>query len=56
MSDKGQLFDKALVCDIVAAAIILFMVEERKEEIDEDEVANYVIKSFPRILETVTDA
>ena len=46
MSDiKGQLFDKDIVREIVAAAIILFLIEDHKEEIDEDKVADFVIKN-----------
>lgn len=58
-SHKKQLFDFQFVCEIVAAAIILFLTEERHEDgdsLDEDEVViNFVLKNFPVIVDSITD-
>jgi hypothetical protein len=57
-SHKKQLFDFQFVCEIVAAAIILFLTEERNEDgdaLDEDEVVNFVLKNFPAIVDSITD-
>jgi hypothetical protein len=55
---KKQLFDFQFVCEIVAAAIILFLTEERHEDgdsLDEDEVVNFVLEKFPIIVDSITD-
>jgi hypothetical protein len=55
---KKQLFDFQFVCEIVASAIILFLTEERNEDsesLDEDQVADFVLKNFPVIIDSITD-
>lgn len=57
MSHKKQLFDFQFVCEIVTSAIILFLIEERHEDgetLDEEQVANFVIKNFPEIIDSIT--
>jgi len=53
---KQRLFDLQLVCEMVVAGIILFSTEMQRIEIDEDEVADFVIKNFPQILNSITES
>lgn len=56
MNQKMQLFDVQLVCEMITAAIIVYMTEKKlNENVDEDEIADFVIRYFPQILDIVTD-
>lgn len=55
---KQQLFDFQFVCEITVASIILFLTEtgyEDSEQVDEQEVAEFVLKRFPEIVHSITD-
>ena len=55
---KKQLFDFQFTCEIVASAIILFLTEERHEDsesLDEDQIADFVLKKFPAIVDSITE-
>jgi hypothetical protein len=57
MNHKKQLFDYQFVCEIVTSAIILFLIEERHEvaeTLDDEQVADFVIKNFPEIIDSIT--
>lgn len=50
-----QLFDIQLVCEMITAAIILHEAEKNPNvNINENEVADFVIKYFPQIIDIVT--
>lgn len=53
---KQRLFDLQLVCEMVVAGIILFSTEVQQVEIDENEVADFIIKNFPQILNSITES
>ena len=53
-----QLFDFQFVCEITVASIILFLTEagyEDSEKVDEQQVAEFVLKRFPEIVRSITD-
>jgi len=55
---KQQLFDFQFVCEITVASIILFLTEagyEKSEDVDENRVADFVLKRFLEIVESITD-
>ena len=55
---KKQLFDTQVVSEIVTAAIISFLIEERNEQsedVDEDKVAEFVIQNFSTIVKSITN-
>jgi hypothetical protein len=57
LKHKKQLFDFQFVCEIVTASIILFLIEERKEDgetLDDEQVADFVLKNFPEIVDSIT--
>jgi hypothetical protein len=57
LEHKKQLFDFQFVCEIVTAAIILFLIEERHEDgetLDDEQVADFVLKNFPEIVDSIT--
>jgi len=51
--ERGQLFDSGIVKDILTAGILLYLMEKH-EEINEDEVADFVIKNFSHIIDSIT--
>lgn len=55
---KSQLFDFQIVCEIVTAAVILYLIEEEYEDdesVNEDTIADFVINHFSKIMSTITD-
>ncbi len=54
-SGKNKLFDMQVVCEMLVAGIILYSSEMKHVEVDEDEVADFVIKNFPQIVLSITE-
>ena len=54
-SGKNKLFDMQVVCEMLVAGIILYSSEMKHIEVDEDEVADFVIKNFPQIVLSITE-
>jgi len=52
---KQQLFDAQVVNEMIVAAIILYLTEKGQTEIDEDNVADFVLKNFPQIVASITN-
>ena len=55
---KEQLFDINILYEIVTTAIILYLIEEKhesSESLDEEHVADFVLKHFPSIIESITN-
>ena len=52
--DRQQLFEKQLVCEITVGAIILYLTE-RDQNADADEIADFVIGNFERIVASITN-
>jgi hypothetical protein len=53
--DKNKLFDLHLVCEMIVAGIILYTAEKQLD-VDENDVADFIIKNFSQILDTITQS
>ena len=54
MTGKQQLFDTHLVNEMIVAAIILYLTD-KSITVDEDNVADFVLKNFPQIVASITN-
>lgn len=54
-NNRNKLFDMQVVCEMLVAGIILYSSEIKHLEVDEDEVAEFIIKNFPQIVSSITD-
>jgi len=55
MACKQQLFDIQLVNEMIVAAIILYLTEKGHTDIDEDNIADFVLKNSPQIVASITN-
>lgn len=53
--DKNKLFDLHIVCEMIVAGIILYNTE-KQNDVDENDVADFIIKNFSQILNTITQS